>query len=187
MAHLLGISGALRADSTNTKLMLEAKRLFAPERFTQADLNLPLYDGDVEARGMPEPVTRLVEQIKAADAIVISTPEYNKAPPGVLKNALDWISRTRPFPTIGKPCAIMSAAAGKAGGERSQYILILMLVAFRMRLIVTPEVSLPSSSTQFDANGRLTNERAQEALETQMKALRAAVAGEVKSGIIAGT
>ena len=187
MAHLLGISGALRADSTNTKLVHEAKRLFRPERFTFADLRLPLYDGDLEADGIPPEVTRLADQIRAADAVVISTPEYNKAPPGVLKNALDWISRTpRPWPTVGKPVAIMSAAAGKAGGERSQYILILMLVAFRTKMIVTPEVSIPNSKDQFDEAGRLTNERTLKALGDQMKALRAAIGADPEVGIVSG-
>lgn len=185
--HLLGISGALRADSTNTRLVHEAKRLFRPDAFTFADLRLPLYDGDLEAEGIPPEVTRLAEQVKAADAVVISTPEYNKAPPGVLKNALDWLSRTpRPWPTVGKPTAIMSAAAGKAGGERSQYLLILMLVAFRTKLIVTPEVSIPNSGKQFDEDGRLTNERALQALETQMTALRAAVHADPEVGIVPG-
>lgn len=186
MAHLLGISGALRADSTNTRLVHEAKRLFAPEAFTFADLRLPLYDADLEERGIPAEVTRLVEQIRAADALVISTPEYNKGPPGVLKNALDWISRVRPVATVGKPAAIMSAAAGKAGGERSQYLLILMLVAFRMKLIVTPEVSLPNAREQFDARGRLLNERALAALEKQMAALKAAIPADPEIGIVAG-
>ena len=185
--HLLGISGALRADSTNTKLVHEAKRLLQPDAFTFADLRLPLYDGDLEAEGIPPEVARLADQVKAADANVISTPEYNKAPPGVLKNALDWLSRVpRPWPTVGKPVAIMSAAAGKAGGERSQYILILMLVAFQTKMIVTPEVSIPSSKGQFDADGRLTNERALKALEGQMAALRAAVVAHPEVGIVSG-
>ena len=186
MAHLLGISGSLRRDSTNTRLVHEAKRLFDPDEFTFVDLRLPLYDGDLEAEGIPPEVMVLVEQVKAADAIVISTPEYNKAPSGVLKNALDWLSRIRPFPTIGKPAAIMSAAAGKAGGERSQYILILMLVAFRMKVIVTPEVSLPNARQQFDDEGRLTNERALKALEEKMTALRAAMADDAPVGILPG-
>ena len=92
--HLLGLCGALRAGSTNRKLLHEAMRLYAPDSFTEADLRLPLYDGDLEdAVGVPPGVQLLADQIKAADAIVIATPEYNAALSGVLKNALDWAGR----------------------------------------------------------------------------------------------
>ena len=103
MVKLLGISGSLRAGSYNSMLVREAARVFAPDEFIFADLRLPLYDGDLEARGMPDSILILCDQIREADAIVISTPEYNKAPAGVLKNALDWISRPRPAPMAGKP------------------------------------------------------------------------------------
>ena len=117
MTQLLGISGSLRADSVNTKLIKEAARLFGPSGFTEADLNIPLYNGDDEDRdGLPASVLALVAQIEAADGIIISTPEYNAAIPGVLKNALDWVSRHKPSPWAGKPVAVMSAAAGRAGG-----------------------------------------------------------------------
>ena len=101
MARLLGISGSLRAGSFNSMLVREAARVFAPEAFEFADLRLPLFDADLEAEGMPAPVARLCDQVRAADAIVISTPEYNKNPSGVLKNALDWVSRPRPAPMVG--------------------------------------------------------------------------------------
>jgi chromate reductase len=77
MAKLLGISGSLRAGSYNSMLVREAARVFSPDEFTFADLRLPLYDGDLEAQGMPQSVLALCDQISAADAIVISTPEYN--------------------------------------------------------------------------------------------------------------
>ena len=83
---ILGISGSLRRDSVNSKLIREAARLFGPCDFTEADLNIPLYDGDLEdAKGLPEPVQYLVAQITAADAVIISTPEYNSGLSGVLK------------------------------------------------------------------------------------------------------
>ncbi|XHE55279.1 NAD(P)H-dependent oxidoreductase [Phaeobacter sp. BS34] len=112
---LLTISGSLRAGATNRKLLAEAARLFGPAEVTEADLNLPLYDGDDEqASGIPAAVQTLADQIGAADAVIISTPEYNGAPSGVLKNALDWVSRTSNKPWQDKPVAIMSAAAGRA-------------------------------------------------------------------------
>lgn len=174
---LLGIAGALRADSTNRKLMREAARAFGPCRFQEADLRLPLYDGDAEeAGGIPEPVQRLADQIAAADAVVIATPEYNKGPSGVLKNALDWVSRTEGNPWEGKPVAVMSAAAGRAGGERAQSVLRLFMVPFRPRILQGPELHLADCRNQFDARGRLKSERYQDTLRMLMQALRAEIA-----------
>ena len=174
---LLGICGALRAASTNRKLMHAARDAFGPARFIEADLRLPLYDGDLEAEaGIPPEVTRLAEAIAAADAVVIACPEYNKAPPGVLKNALDWVSRVKGGPWRDKPVAIVSATGGRAGGERTQFALRLMLNAFRPRVLAGPEVLVAQSGGEFDAEGRLTNPRYQAALDELMTALRAASA-----------
>ncbi len=175
MAKLLGISGSLREASTNTKLVREAARLFEPSEFTLADINLPLFNEDLEAQGMPAEVTRLCEQIAAADALVISTPEYNKAPPGSLKNALDWVSRVRPMATAGKPCACLSASAGMAGGQRAKSALYLMLVPFGVRFVFDPEVNVGGSGDKFDEHGRLTDEAAEKFLGQLMGALKAAV------------
>jgi chromate reductase len=154
-------------------LVREAARVFGADEFTFADLRLPLYDGDLEERGMPQEVTRLCDQVRAADAIVISTPEYNKNPSGVLKNALDWISRVRPVPMVGKPVAGVSAAAGLAGGQRATAGLYLMLIPFKVRLVAEVEVAVGNASTRFDDEGRLTDERLMGALEKQIAALRA--------------
>ncbi len=175
MANLLGISGSLRAGSYNSMLVREAARVFAPAEFTFADLRLPLYDGDLEEQGMPQSVLTLCDQISAADAIVISTPEYNKNPSGVLKNALDWISRVRPVPLVGKPVAVVSAAAGLAGGQRATAALWLMLIPFKVRLVSEVEVAIGNAGDRFDGEGRLTDVRLLEALERQMAALRAAI------------
>ena len=173
---LLGISGSLRAEATNRKLIREAARLFDPARYVEADLNLPLYDGDAEAAtGIPAPVQRLADQIAAADAVVISTPEYNKGPSGVLKNALDWVSRTKGSPWKGKPVAVMSAAAGRAGGERAQMVLRGFMVPFRPRILQGPEMHLADSSNQFDAEGRLTGDLYLRTLTDLMDALRAEI------------
>ena len=171
---LLGISGALRRDSTNTKLVHEAARLFQPSEFRMGDLRLPLYDGDLEAEGMPEAVRRLADDVLWADAIVISTPEYNKAPPGVLKNALDWLSRPRPAPMVGKPVAVVSASAGIAGGQRAKSVAYLNLIPFKVELVTDPEVNVGNSGDKFDENGRLTDAQAEKLLAKLMEALRAA-------------
>ncbi|SLN44166.1 NADPH-dependent FMN reductase [Roseisalinus antarcticus] len=174
MTTLLGIAGALRAESTNRKLVREAVRLFAPDDFIEADLRLPLFDGDLQkASGIPPSVQTLADQIASASAVVISTPEYNKALSGVLKNALDWVSRTKGAPWRDKPVAMMSAADGRAGGERSQYSLRLCMIPFRPRLLPGPEVMIADSSNAFDQDGRLTNERSLAGLQELMDQLKA--------------
>lgn len=176
MTTLLGISGALRAESTNTKLIRHAAKHFDAGTFVEADLRLPLYDGDLEAaEGVPASVQMLSDQIKSADAVIISTPEYNKAIPGVLKNALDWVSRTEGAPWRNKPVAIMSAAAGRAGGERAQFSLRLAMMAFRPRLIQGPEVLVAASGKAFDDSGTLTNEQNDKALKELMSDLKAMI------------
>jgi chromate reductase len=173
--HLLGISGSLRRDSLNTRLMHAAARHYAPATLTVGSLRLPLYDGDLEHEaGIPEAVQTLADQIAAADAVVIAGPEYNKSISGVLKNALDWVSRTKPNPWHDKPVAIVSATAGRAGGERTQFALRLCLVPFRPRLLAGPEVLVANAAEQFDADGLLINARYDAALAELMAALRAA-------------
>ena len=159
MATLLGISGSLRKASTNTMLMRNAAEVFGADTFVEGDINLPLYNGDLEtAEGVPAAVQLLADQIAAADAVIIATPEYNKAMSGSLKNALDWVSRTKGGPWNGKPVAIMSAAAGRAGGERAQFSLRLAMMPFRPNILQGPEVLVAKSSNEFDENGKLTGE-----------------------------
>lgn len=181
MPSLLTIPGALRAASTNRALLAEAARLFAPSQHIDANLRLPLYDGDLEVDGLPPEVQLLADQIAAADAVVISTPEYNKGLSGVLKNALDWVSRTGSNPWQDKPVAILSAAAGRAGGERAQFSLRLCLVAFRPRLLSGPEMMLANSGKAFDEHGRLTDAFSIKTLQNLMDALRAE-AGKTLAG-----
>ncbi|WP_299413304.1 NADPH-dependent FMN reductase [uncultured Sulfitobacter sp.] len=173
---LLGISGSLRAQSDNTKLLAEAARLFGDAQYSQADINLPLYNGDdEEASGVPAAVDALAQQIADADAVLISTPEYNKGPSGALKNALDWISRSQIKPWGGKPVAVMSAAAGRAGGERAQMVLRGFMVPFRPRILQGPEIHLAASYEAFDDNGHLTGEMYIKELTALMDNLRAEI------------
>ncbi|WP_261331767.1 NADPH-dependent FMN reductase [Maritalea mobilis] len=170
----MGICGSLRAGSYNRKLMLEAARLFDPAQFVVGNLRLPLYDGDLEdAEGIPPEVQALADQIAQADAVVIAGPEYNKALSGVLKNALDWVSRTKGNPWKDKPVAIMSAAGGRAGGERTQFSLRLALVPFQPLILQGPEVLVGNTDAQFDDEGRLINEINLKALEGLMMRLKA--------------
>ena len=170
---LLTICGALRAESSNRLLLAEAVRVFGPARVADGDLRLPLYDNDLEdAAGIPDDVQALADQIRGADAVVISTPEYNKSLSGVLKNALDWVSRVPGSVWRDKPVAIVSAADGRAGGERAQFALRLCMVAFRPRLLTGPEVMVANSRSAFDPAGRLIEPRTVKGLTELMQALR---------------
>jgi chromate reductase len=173
---LLGLCGALRKESYNRKLMLEAAAAFGEAHFIIGDLNLPLYNGDDEtAYGIPDAVQQLAAQIAEADAVIIATPEYNKGPSGVMKNALDWVSRVKGAPWKHKPVAIMSAADGRAGGERAQLALRSFLTPFNPRLLLGPEIAVAGSANEFDADGRLTGERYRNNLAVLMGDLRAQI------------
>lgn len=175
---LLGISGSLRKEATNSMLLREAARLFGDCNFAEGDIKFPLYDGDDEAsNGVPDAVNLLARQIAAADAVIISTPEYNKGPSGVLKNALDWVSRVDHQPWMNKPVAVMSAAAGRAGGERAQMVLRGFMVPFRPRILQGPEIHLAGSGKAFDENGHLIGDVAVRDLTTLMGALRSEAVG----------
>ncbi|MBA3909664.1 MAG: NADPH-dependent FMN reductase [Rhodobacter sp.] len=177
MLTLLGVPGALRAASVNRLLLAEARRAFGEAQQTEANLRLPLHDGDLEdSHGIPAEVQTLADQIVAADAVVIATPEYNKSIPGVLKNALDWVSRTKGAPFRDKPVAIISAANGRGGGDRSQFALRLALTPFRPRLLSGPEILVADARHAFTTEGRLIDQRYQYALSELMQALKAEVA-----------
>lgn len=168
--RLLMLCGSLRRASINRQLMQAGAALF-PGIAEEGDLRLPLYDGDLEADGLPEPVSRLAGQIRAADALLIACPEYNKAPPGVVKNALDWVSRVKGFPLQGKPVAIVSAASGRSGGERAQSMLRWMLHPLRARVLTHPEVLVAGGAAAFDDAGALVDARAQSLLQELIGAL----------------
>lgn len=170
---LVGLCGSLRKASTNRLLMLEAVKRFGDAAFIEGDLSLPLYDGDLEAdSGIPDAVQRLADQIAAADAVIVATPEYNKGISGVLKNALDWVSRTKGTPWANKPVALVSAAAGRVGGERAQNMARLCLTPFRPLLLTGPEVMVAATSKQWDDQGQLINELNAKALDELMQVLR---------------
>ena len=171
---LLGISGSLRADSYNTMLLAEAARIFAPESYALADLNLPLFNEDITSK--PESVLKLHADIAGADAVIIATPEYNKNLSGVLKNALDWVSMVRPAAWADKPVAIMSASSGITGGVRAQYSLRHCMTTFNPRILQAPEVMIGNAAESFNEAGQLGNERSVKLLTKQMDALRAEAA-----------
>ena len=176
MPTLLTISGSLRKGSFNRLLLKEAAAGFGPANIVEADLHLPLYDGDLEmADGIPAKVQALADQISQADAIVISSPEYNKGISGVLKNALDWVSRVEGSVLKNKPTVVIAAAAGRTGGETGQYMVISCLCAHQARILPGPAVLVAGAMNEFDEDGGLKTERYKSTLSTRMQALRAEI------------
>ena len=121
---IIGISGSLRNDSTNTALIRIAGELAPSDRIASIEIvnfkTCPVYDGDIESTtGIPDIVKEIGKKIAEADAIYISTPEYNFSISAPLKNIIDWLTRLNPNPLKDKPCAIASCSAGPSGGLRA--------------------------------------------------------------------
>jgi NAD(P)H-dependent FMN reductase len=167
---ILALSGALRRASVNTALLRAAATL-APAGVTVEVRTLhgiPLYDGDVEAEGIPEAVTTLREAIRAADALLIATPEYNNSMPGVLKNGLDWLSRPsgeggKLFG--GKPTALVGATPGGFGTVQSQDALLSVLRAFGNDFWMGGRLMVSKAGTVFDADGQLVDDKVRAQLQ----------------------
>ena len=171
--HVLAFAGSLRTGSLNRALLRAAVEL-APEGLTLETLDLrpiPLYDGDVEAAGLPEPVQRLRARIAAADGLLIATPEYNSSIPGVLKNAIDWASRPPDQPCAGKPLATLGATPGGFGTVRAQAHLRQVCAALGMLALPTPELRVSAAQERIDAGGRLTDDATRQALRGLLDAL----------------
>lgn len=158
--RILGIAGSLRQQSFNRAVLRAATEL-VPQGATIEIVELdgiPGFNQD-EEQNPPAKVTELKNKIRAADAVLIVTPEYNYSIPGVLKNAIDWASR--PYGDSawnGKPAAIMGASVGAIGTARAQYHLRQMMVFLNMYPINQPEVMIGNASERFDAEGNLTHE-----------------------------
>ena len=171
--HILGISGSLRQGSLNTAALRACASLL-PEgvALSLADLSeVPLYNEDIRAQGLPSSVQQLREQIKAADAILIATPEYNYSFPGVLKNAIDWASRPPDQPFDGKPIALMGATPGGLGTSRAQYHLRQVFIYLNGHVLNRPEVMISAAPTKFDNDGKLTDESTAENLRKLLAVL----------------
>jgi chromate reductase len=170
---ILGISGSLRAGSYNTSA-LRATQELCPEDATVEiyDINgFPAFNQDLDQQP-PAKVTEFKAAIRAADAIIISSPEYNYSVPGHLKNAIDWASR--PYGDSawdGKPALIMGASGGAIGTARMQYHLRQIMVFLNMHPLNRPEVMIGNAQDKIDANGTLTDEATREYLKQALEAL----------------
>jgi len=173
---VLAISGSLRRDSYNTKLLRTAEELFP----SGVDFVLyeglkavPPYDEEDDVQPAPAAVAALRSAIAAADAILFATPEYNSSVPGSLKNALDWVSRPPATnPLRNKPVAVVGASTGAFGAVWAQAELRKVLAAIGAR-VVDGEVAVGHAPTRFDEAGRLEDEPLQEQLQETVEALLA--------------
>jgi chromate reductase len=159
---VLAISGSTRAGSYNRGLIRATAEL-APNfvEIEEYDISdIPFYNGDVEAAGIPAPVLDLVERIRAADAVLIATPEYNYAIPGILKNSVDWVSRPSVMnPLRHKPVAIMGASGGQFGTVRAQLGLRQILASsIEARVMLKPEILVNHAAQKFDLDANLVDE-----------------------------
>lgn len=175
--QVLVLCGSLRAGSFNRMLCNTLPEL-APDgmRFVAAPEigDIPLYDADLQqASGFPAPVTALGDAVRAADAVMIVSPEYNYSVPGVLKNAIDWVSRLPDQPFAGKPVALQSAAIGMLGGARCQYHLRQIMVFLDAIVFTKPEVFVSFAKSKVDEEaGRVSDGPTRDAIAAQLKAFQ---------------
>lgn len=171
--HFLTLVGSLRKASYNHAIARALPGL-APEGVTISELcsvgDMPLYDQDENAKGFPAAVTAMGEAIAKADGIIIVSPEYNYSMPGVLKNALDWLSRLPNQPFAGKPVALQSASMGVFGGARMQYHLRQTLVFLDAHVLNKPEVMVGAVQNKIDDKGQITDQGTKDFIASQLKA-----------------
>ncbi|MFP3166353.1 MAG: NADPH-dependent FMN reductase [Nitrososphaeria archaeon] len=177
--NVLGIPGSLRKGSYN-RLLIENAFMMLPEgsNAIMYDISaIPLFNQDLE-KDPPESVRELKEKIRASDIVLISTPEYNHSYSGVLKNAIDWISRpSTENPFISKVVAIFSASTGSVGGSRAQEHLRVVLNALGALVVPRPEVILVNADKKFSSEGKLNDPVATELVRQLIKeAVKLAIA-----------
>lgn len=155
------ISGSLRKDSYNTKLI----RAFADELPNTAsadwiDCNLPLFNEDLESEPLPEEVVAMKETLEDADAVIISTPEYNRGMSGVLKNTIDWASRPPGKNSFkDKPVLVAAASPGSISGALAYYQVVQTLTHLGVRLVVGQEFLVGNVGDKFSSEGELIDEK----------------------------
>jgi chromate reductase len=157
---ILGICGSLRKESYNLKLLNAFSGILDKSNCMEIVLlhDVTFYNGDVEKIGFPEPVINLGKKIEDSSCIVFGCPEYNYSVPGVLKNAIDWVSRLPNKPFANKIAGIIGASPSIFGAARAQYHLRQMGVFLNIQFINQPEVMLPNAHTKFGPDGTLLDE-----------------------------
>ena len=151
--NVITIAGSLRKGSFNAALARQLPK-WAPEGMSitaaPAWADLPTYNADEQAKGFPETATKLADAIRAADGVIIVSPEYNYGVPGGLKNAIDWLSRIKDQPFKDKPVALQSVAGGPLGGGRVQYQWRQIMVFVEAQVFLRPEVFVGMAAQKFD-------------------------------------
>jgi chromate reductase len=188
MIQLVGISGSLRKGSFNTALLRCAQAALPAD--AQLDIKtlhgIPLYDGDVEARGeIPASVVALKSVISEADGLLLATPEYNAGIPGVFKNAIDWLSRpAKDVPRVfgAKPVALIGASGGPFGTVLSQTAWLPVLKVLRTNLWTGGRIMIPQANLAFDEAGSLKDAAIQEQLGEFLRGFVAYVARAKRPG-----
>jgi len=179
MVKVMTICGSLRKGSYN-RMLANALPALAPDGMSIAAspaIEMPLYNADMQEQGFPAEVTRFADTVRAADGVILVSPEYNFSVPGALKNALDWLSRLKEQPFAGKPVALQSASPGAVGGARLQYDLRKILVALDSRVLSRPEIFVAHCAGKFDdKTGDLTDSTTRELLAKQLAAFGAFIA-----------
>ena len=188
MATVIGISGALRRGSYNAALLRAATELAPPGLAIEvvSIREIPLYDGDVEAEhGTPPPVRVLQDRIAAAHGLLLVTPEYNNSIPGVLKNAIDWLSRPpQEIPRVfgNKPVALMGATIGAGGTALAHAAWLPVLRTLGTRAWFGPRVYVSNAGKAFDEGGRLVDEDARAAVAKHLNGFAEFIASARRSG-----
>jgi chromate reductase len=171
MTTIIGLCGSLRWGSFNAMLLRAAAEMTPPGTVVEPESirEIPLYDGDVEEQGMPPAVQRLKARIAEADGVLIVTPEYNNSMPGVLKNAIDWLSRPAvDIPRVfrGRPVAIMGATTGPGGTALSQAAWLPVVRFLGMRPWCEGAVLISDASRVFDSEGRIHDAATRQRIRT---------------------
>src|SRR5579871_2881249 len=167
--------GSLRKGSYNAALARALPALAPPGlalRPAPSFAGLPIYNFDEhQASGVPAAVVALADAIRAADGVIVVSPEYNWSIPGGLKNAIDWISRLKDQPFVGKPVALQSAASGLLGGSRMQYHLRQSLTSIDALMFTRPEVIVTFAAKKFDEKTlELTDQPSRDMVKQQLVA-----------------
>lgn len=178
MTRLFAVSGSLRAGSYNTALLKALESLDVPgvEYDTYENMaDLPIYNQDLEA-DLPPVVQDLRDRIRAADGVVIATPEYNYSIPGGLKNLIDWASRpAADSALLGKPVGIMGAAPTNFGSVRAQLALRQCFLWIDANVMGKPEMVVFRAQDRFDEDGNLTDESTRDLLRQWLEAFLATI------------
>ena len=183
MPSILGISGSLRRQSFNTALLRAAVKAAPPGTTIEIGsiAGIPLYDGDVEAQGIPATVTALKQRVKACDGLLLVTPEYNNSIPGVFKNAIDWLSRPPSESKSvfgGRPVAVMGASPGGFGTILAQQAWLQVLRTLGTRPWFGARLQIAHADQVFDAQGELIDEKVRAQLADFIRGFSAAISGQ---------